>query len=427
MPGTKLSKSPHVSPFQVSPGTHPSPDSIQTRANASLILRSPQFAIYTSLESLPPPTCHAAININMLACERCHSRKTKCDRRQPRCTACTKSQASCRYPNKRRDRLFQQEHLRSVELRLNELECENRRLRERVDAQVQSATRQDECADSSPSVPRTQSTNDQHSPTTNGQGPSEAQQQQLQSPTQRRLSSHQRTPDEETRYLGSSNGVDFVDVVERVVESSHSGGLFGRLTDSHRIGDRDRVALPHVAQPAALVDQAMAMPLINTYFEHWHLTFPLLHRPAFMQMVHGMYSDPGVYHRDAAYAFAFDIVLALGAVPSKRGEWGFSDMETHFARALIHLDEVSALRDIRSLQALLLYCKYSIHASLRDTSSEMWEVLGRATRLVIELGLHQKSSTNLPRCETHITGSLPESVRAEMSRRTFWCYYNLER
>lgn len=309
------------------------------------------------------------------------------------------------------------------------------------------------------------------------------------SPTQS-TSSH-RTPGEEARYLGSSNGVEFTDVVERVVDgASHDdgadgnadrsgntngandnmngigGGLFGRVSDGRRgygygsggdgtasdlvtahTGDSsssnnnssERMAMPRAAStPTTLIDEAIAMPLIESYFAHWHLTFPLLHQPMFMSMVRELYADPRRYQQDAAGAFAFDIVLALGAVPAKRHlEWGlgFGDAERHFARALARLDAVAALRDIRALQALLLYCKYGIHASLRDTSSELWEALGQATQLVVELGLHQTGAVGptgaaaarlLQRCEVHITGPLPAAIRIEMQRRSFWCYYNLE-
>ncbi|CAK7237897.1 hypothetical protein SEUCBS140593_010188 [Sporothrix eucalyptigena] len=290
------------------------------------------------------------------------------------------------------------------------------------------------------------------------------------SPTQS-ASSH-RTPGEEARYLGSSNGVEFTDVVERVVDGSHDGGdgdklingsnganggpgsVFGRVSDNRRgygyvYGDStasdqasentDRLAMPRAGTtPTTLVDEAVAMPLIESYFAHWHLTFPLLHQPMFMKMVRELYADPRRYQQDAAGAFAFDIVLALGAVPAKRHlEWGlgFGDAERHFVRALARLDSVSALRDIRALQALLLYCKYGIHASLRDTSSELWEALGQATQLVVELGLHQTGAAGptgaaaarlQQRCEVHITGPLPAAIRIEMQRRSFWCYYNLE-
>lgn len=348
----------------------------------------------------------------MQACERCHSRKTRCDRRVPRCTSCAKSQVLCKYPNRRRDR---QQYLMSIESRLQELEQENEQLRGNTQSRPQSAAEQDDSPQLPQITPPTRPTRIDEPRHTETQ----------QSPTTWSSCYHRRTPGEEARYLGSSNGAEFVDVVERVVDSNHAGGLFGQVTDSHRTPDR--LALPSVSQPAVLVDKAIAMSLIDSYFAHWHLTFPLLHQPAFMRMAEHIYSDPAVYQHNTTCAFAFDIVLALGSVPSTQIELGFTDAESHFARAVGRLDQVSSLRDIRSLQALLLYCKYSIHASLRDTSSDIWEALGRATRLVVEIGLYLDSSTPLPRCKAHITDELPASLQVEMQRQTFWCYYNLDR
>ncbi|KAH8697577.1 fungal-specific transcription factor domain-containing protein [Talaromyces proteolyticus] len=356
----------------------------------------------------------------MHACERCYSRKTKCDRRLPECGSCIKSRSSCQYPNKRRDRQLQQEYLKSLEVRLKELEKENEQLRGRASSQVEDLDISVNVLQSHQSTPNT----DQRAP--NQLDVAESHDAWAQQSPEQAAGSLQRTPGEEARYLGSSNGVDFVDVVERVVDSSHTAsGLFGRVSDSHRM--LDRVAFPSIPQTARLVDQEVAMPLINSYFAHWHLIFPLLYRPGFMQMVQNIYSDPHFYQQNTACAFAFDIVLALGSVPSKRVEWSYRDVESHFARALIRLNEVSSLHDIRSLQALLLYCIYGIHASLRDTSSEMWEVLGKATRLCVEIGLHHKISRDLPRCQLHVTGPIPVSVQVEMQRRCFWCYHNLER
>jgi hypothetical protein len=313
---------------------------------------------------------------------------------------------------------MQQEYLNSLEQRLSEVENENEQLREHASAQAQSAQPENAVQSHQSSPNSLQPASQQYSTESH---PLDA----LHSPSQPVGSLH-RTPGEESRYLGSSNGVDFVQVVERVVDSSHStGGLFGRVAGGRRVSER--VTLPSIPQSAVLVDREVAMPLINSYFSHWHLAFPLLYRPAFMQMVHLLYADPQLYQQNCAYAFAFDIVLALGSVPSNRVQFGNGDAESHFFRALTHLDEVSSFQDIRSLQALLLYCKYGIHASLRDTSSELWGVLGKATQLCVQIGLHHNTSTVLPNCNMHVSGQIPTSVQVEMQRRCFWCYYNLER
>ncbi|KAJ5080817.1 fungal-specific transcription factor domain-containing protein [Penicillium angulare] len=358
----------------------------------------------------------------MHACERCYSRKTKCDRRVPQCSSCLKSRSTCQYSNKRRNRQLPAEYLESLEARLNDLEQENQRLRDQRNITSPSPSATDGINGSELEITDTSLqlnvSNTRSNATDTNDAPANT------SPTQS-SGSLQRTPCEESRYLGSSNGVEFIDVVERAVDFPNAGGLFGRVT-AYR-ATPTRIAVPSSLQSVTLVDASVAMPLIKSYFEHWHLTFPLLYRPSFMQMVEQMYSDTTLYRRDAACAFAFDIVLALGSIPSKRVAQYVGDAESHFVRALARLDGLSEFRDIRLLQAFLLYCKYGIHASLRDTSSEMWELLGKATQLCVELGLHNSSSAFSPKCDMHITGPLPSSIQVEMLRRCFWCYYNLER
>ncbi|KAJ5389071.1 fungal-specific transcription factor domain-containing protein [Penicillium cataractarum] len=326
----------------------------------------------------------------MPACQRCYSRKTRCDRRTPNCTSCVKTGASCRYPDKRRDRQRQQEYLNSVELRLQELEREKQQANQQSPSDVGPGdVLQDDVNSVHPgeglpeSVKRNQSGH------------------QVLHSTAISMDKIQRTPCEETRYLGSSNGVGFVDVVERIVETSATGGLFDRLVNSRATSEKR--SLP-VVTAARLVDRELAMPLVDSYFEHWHVTFPLLYRPGFMSMMKEIYNSPDVYHQSPTKALAFDMVLALGSVSSKKAS-PFGDTESHFARALSRLDDISKLRDIRFLQALLLYCKYGIHASLRDTSRDMWEILGKATRICVELGLHNDVAT-LPKSSRIVTVSL---------------------
>ncbi len=457
----------------------------------------------------------------MRACERCHSRKTKCDRRLPSCTSCTKGRVQCQYPNKWRDRQLRQEYIKSVELRLRELECENARLRGRhagsenappnngvetitedehevAMVMALSAAGNDHYIPQQPTIP-SPSPPGASSPATRPQSMSAIPSPPLPAPDVTpivepppathhpfvsRLSPTQSTSSyrtsEEAQYLGSSNGVEFTDVVERIIDkTSHDGtvdniaddvavnngtGISNRDTNSSHNGNgwlsftedaatklrtrniatgtaahnpQTMASLAVHLPPDTVVDMAVSMPLVEAYFAHWHLTFPLLHRSSFLRMIRDLYDDSRRYGQDPAAAFAFDIVLALGAAsPTRIVGWGQGayNSELYFSRALSRLDTVVALRDIRALQALLLYCKYGIHASLRDTSRELWEILGQATRLVVELGLHQSSSRStghtaartLPKFELHISGLLPAAEQVEMQRRCFWCYYNLQ-
>lgn len=228
------------------------------------------------------------------------------------------------------------------------------------------------------------------------------------------------------RYLGTSAGIEFVDLVERVVESPNPhGDLFARVTDAYC---KPTIPAPNQAISALIPDRATAAQLISSYFGHWHLTFPLLYRPEFLRLVDHIYEDPTFQERNPHCAFTFNIILALGSATSKRFEWSFKDTESYYMRAMTHFDEILGYRDIRTLQALLLCCQYGIHASLRDTSNEMWDLLGKAERICVEIGLHQlKSAPRKVKCDIHLTGPLPQFLQTEMQRRCFWCFYSLDR
>lgn len=375
-------------------------------------------------------------NLSPHACQRCYSRKTKCDRQLPQCSACARSKSLCQYSNKRVDRVLSQECLRGLEKRLKTLEHSNDQLRQRLAWQSPLVHGDPELLENGcvPGARRSSGT-DRTQRCESSRVPATPVSREYDPGYRERF--HEplhRTPGESTRYLGCSNGADFVQVVERVVESSSvgSGDLLQRMTEKHSAIETSSPVIRHPETRSQLpfprlVDQVVAMPLINAYFEHWHLTFPLIYRPAFMEMVQRIYADPQVYYNDTGSAFAFDIVLALGLASSKRFEWSFGDTESYLTRASDRLDALCKARDMRSLQALLLCSEYGIHASLRDTSSEIWHLLGRATSLCMELGLQKDSSTPLSRCDIHLTGLIPQSVQVEMQRRCFWCYHNLER
>jgi hypothetical protein len=139
-----------------------------------------------------------------------------------------------------------------------------------------------------------------------------------------------------------------------------------------------------------------------------------------LDLAENVYAEPGILERNAHYAFVFNMVLALGSASSKRFEWSFKDTEMYYKKAMSHLETILGYRDIRTLQALLLCSQYGIHASLRDTADEMWDLLGKAERICVEIGLHQlRSTARMIKCDVHLTGPLPAYLQVEMQRRCF--------
>ncbi|KAK4944922.1 hypothetical protein LTR10_015841 [Elasticomyces elasticus] len=236
-----------------------------------------------------------------------------------------------------------------------------------------------------------------------------------------------RKPGPHGKYLGSSAGANFIDLVESVFDDAPipSGEMSARVSQAY---SRSRLAHDTVSLSSSLPDRATASRLVASYFDHWHVTFPLIYRPSFLQQVERIYSSPSQYLEDHSTAFVFNMILALGSAAAKRFEWAYKDTESYSRRAMVHFYEILKYRDLRSLQALLLCCQYGIHASLRDTADEMWDLLGQAERICVEIGLHQSVlSARNGRSDYHLTGLVPVAVRAEMQKRCFWCFYSLDR
>lgn len=384
----------------------------------------------------------------MTACERCHKRKTRCDRNRPACDACIKSAVRCSYPEYATYRLRNGDHLKLMEQRIRDLEQENQRLRavEPTSSQIENAQEQENTTWRSPpstgSKPQSDALGNDVLSTSQTRAQSQTQQ-RFQSQNQSQLQTQQQTQqhtsqqfpqaaiattpgNHHSRYLGTNAGVEFVDLVERVVDSPNShGDLFARITDAYC---RPRTPEHHDLSSPPLPARVAASQLIASYFEHWHLTFPLLYRPAFLELVNSIYEEPGFQEKNTHSLFVFNMVLALGSATSKRFEWTFKDTEMYYRKALSHLDEILGYRDIRTLQALLLCCQYGIHASLRDTADEMWDLLGKAERMCVQLGLHQlRSTARMVKCDIHLTGPIPDALQVEMQRRCFWCFYSLDR
>jgi hypothetical protein len=224
----------------------------------------------------------------------------------------------------------------------------------------------------------------------------------------------------ESRYLGSSSGVEFAHVVRSIVDFANiRDGLFATVACVDELRNPPPQDVP---KDALVPSKEIAMPFINTYFEHWHFAFPILHRPSFLQVAERIYSEDNYYRENPFEAFIFDIVLAMGS--ANRLEWSVTGTESHFARAMNKVEQILGMKGIMPLQALLFCCQYGVFASLRDASINMWHLLGIASRYCVELGLHRESSMigSLSR-----TDSWSVDFEIEMKRRCFWCFYNLDR
>ncbi|EFX06280.1 c6 zinc finger domain containing protein [Grosmannia clavigera kw1407] len=367
----------------------------------------------------------------MQACDRCHARKTRCDRRFPQCGACEKARVSCVHADKLRQRNIPRGYLDSMEATVRQLQEENRVLRQSLTASQAKAQGQGQAPQPVPSSPlgtlssheedRQHRQNDGHPDQTPlPEGPI--------SPPPSSVESGSPPENEfavevgylsliatgETRYLGSSSGLGLANII-------------GHMVTSQASMDSDGESAPSPLPPLHTV-----RPFIEAYFQHTHITFPLLHRPSFLATVDRIYGEPGFYERHPREAFVFDMVLAIGSSNFNRFDESAANSCRFFAVAQSKLGAMLSMDDsLTALKAILLISQHGIFSNLRDTSASIWHLVGVGARICIEQGLHlERRQLQQQQQQQQQNGSAHTravTLDEELRRRCFWSLYNLDR
>lgn len=225
----------------------------------------------------------------------------------------------------------------------------------------------------------------------------------------------------ETRYLGSGSGMNLANMISSAISTQIRMSVPGEQPESDGNSHSNVPTTPTDSHRPSL---ATAKPLIEAYFQHTHITFPLLHKPSFMAIVENIYEEPGFYECHPFEAFTFDMVLAIGSSNfNKLGE-PTTGASTYYAKAQSKVNLVMAMDGLTVLKAILLVSQHGIFSNLRDTSASIWHLVGIGARLCFEQGLHlQQRQMNDGACDRSHKVTFAE----EMKKRCFWCLYNLDR
>ncbi|CAH0058005.1 unnamed protein product [Clonostachys solani] len=365
----------------------------------------------------------------MQACDRCHSRKTRCDRRFPQCGSCEKAGAACVHADKLRQRNPPRGYIDSLETLVKTLRAENKDLehslaQSQAELHVRDNLALDQVSGEPAASPSTSSCSQPAPiirPSTGLEAASETR--FGHNPIAVEVGYLSLVATGETRYLGSSSGLGLANIINTVI-SSQGGMDFGPMgkEPSPPQGLRKKT-FPVSTSDAAFPQLATAMPFIDAYFQHTHVAFPLLHRPIFLKSVKRIYEEPGYYEQKTFNAFVFDMVLAIGSSSSNRFYDSSVSSSTYFAMAQSKVATVVSVPGLQALKAILLVSQHGIFSNLRDTAASMWHLVGIATRMCFELGIHlerNKPGTSSP-------GRRIVTYEDEMAKRCFWCLYNLDR
>ncbi|KAJ5161925.1 hypothetical protein N7492_007317 [Penicillium capsulatum] len=280
------------------------------------------------------------------------------------------------------------------------------------------------------------------------------------------------------RYLGSTSGISFARVVFAAVRSSIPGNperaplrTSDRLPQTAAAGPgggtmRDSffgLQTRPMMKRAAFPDRELAERLVDLYFEHANPQMPILHRGDFMELLDRTYLLEEK-DRSPRALYILNIVFAIGAGIIFEDKPQSSDDESHpgrgrassttkrprlssyqyqpeeyHASAIVHLESFlgssssEGFGGLEELQAVLLLASFAL---LRPVAPGLWYIVGVATRLAVDLGLHYEDGVGLdsgskngnqvqPRIDARERGRR-EWIR-DMRRRLWWCVYSFDR
>lgn len=260
---------------------------------------------------------------------------------------------------------------------------------------------------------------------------------------------------EDSRFVGSSSGVYFINTVKRAfsndLEPSSGSPETGFPTvedtivgaedsprQKRRCAPRHDSASPAGSGEAPLhwrYDPAMtsllgtappldlAKELMMMYFKVWHSLFPFLHGPTFLQAMERFYSTPGresstdtptLDHRSTCWTVTLQCVFNLGSLLRPNQPLPPGARIQSPADMVSLLGKLATRHDIASLQALLAVQVYLVATmSLRLAST----FGGCVLRCMMHAGLH--------RCPFRYTQL--SSHDRQLRKRIFWCAYAIDR
>lgn len=164
---------------------------------------------------------------------------------------------------------------------------------------------------------------------------------------------------------------------------------------------------------ARLPPRHTATQLIQHYFDKIFTTLPCLNESSFFGAVDSVY-------RDEASSSPFDVytvymVLAIGtmSLSKSRDSLAAHNAACFVKSALEHANSVISPSGVTGVQATLLLVQYSM---LEPAHFNSWYLIGVASRIMVDIGLHQEPSKNLKK-----------KSDIDLRRRTFYCVYTLDR
>ncbi|KAE8340533.1 hypothetical protein BDV24DRAFT_151889 [Aspergillus arachidicola] len=358
----------------------------------------------------------------MHACDRCHRRKSKCDKVLPACGPCQKAGVACKYVDRTKGH---QQLLEKLQRRLKQVEATNRALAAKLASHASPAAQSETNEDGNEVDSEMPAPDDALGEATAGRQETERDDNEV----IEEVTFLSSGAGGEQHFLGSASGVFLASLVSSTMVSSRSQGTHERDTRGRSSRFQPVSPLTNVSCEApALPAEQVARNLHRAYFEHDHLCYPFLHRETALCALDQAYQDPSFLEQNAFASFEFDMILAIAtASVHKFNIEALPDADAYQIRATQRLNEVMRDGGVQALQALLLLCQYRMTNSIQDTSTSLWHIVGVASRMCFELGLHREQTYRLTETTDTRDKTSYAAIQCEISRRCFWCVVAMDR
>ena len=216
------------------------------------------------------------------------------------------------------------------------------------------------------------------------------------------------TNDLNTGFLGSVSGAALLRLISETKGGVRTRGELPALVEERRSSVAEFLALQTDeasssgswlrAQP--IMTRAFVDSLVDSYFAHYHPTFPILHEASFREQYQTLNERPkGTWHTLA------NLVAALGSFVASTCS---DDTDINLFNAVKSQLTIEAL-EAGSLGLVQAFAMAANYLQKRNRPNSGYNYGGVALRLAISLGLHKE-----------FTGWQTTALRKEVRRRVWW-------
>ncbi|KAL4810673.1 fungal-specific transcription factor domain-containing protein [Aspergillus unguis] len=214
---------------------------------------------------------------------------------------------------------------------------------------------------------------------------------------------------EEGNYLGPSSGLTIAENISRIVHDA--------VWKSIPVNETHEFLAPCENEgigPAAAPDDALGARLLEAYFKSMQMRLPFVCRSEIYCLHSKRFEAVGPSAQDQFARFKIFMVYAIGAAILRMTEmYDATPPRNYFVTAMQYQPAVQESLSIASIEALMLLAMYNLQSS---ASSSVWYMMGLATRICVDFGLHREAQYRRLR-----------PYEAQRRRRLFWSVYLNER